>query len=117
MVILTENHTLVPPGDLQGLIDMAVAAERGGANAVMLSDHVCLGPEAGAPGQPANPRDYAAPGNRDLATEWPSPIVMAAAIAAGIPFGGRGRILDDGLTAMSSLHTNTPRPISGWWNL
>ena len=55
MVILTENHTLVPPGDLQGLIDMAVAAERGGANAVMLSDHVCLGPEAGAPGQPRTP--------------------------------------------------------------
>lgn len=82
MIILTENHTLVPPGDLGGLIDMAVAAERAGADAVMLSDHVCLGPEAGAKGRTVNPREYAAPGNQDPATEWPSPIVMAAAIAA-----------------------------------
>ncbi len=82
MLILTENHTLVPPGDLRGLVDLAVIAERAGFDAVMLSDHVCLGPEAGARGRPANPREYAAPGNQDPATEWPSPIVMASAIAA-----------------------------------
>ncbi len=82
MVILTENHTLVPPGDLRGLIDMAVAAERAGVDAVMLSDHVCLGPESGALGRPTNPRAYAAPGNQDPATEWPSSIVMASGIAA-----------------------------------
>ena len=82
MVILTENHTLVSPGDLSGLVDLAVAAERGGAGAVMLSDHVCLGPEAGALGRMRNPREYAAPGNQDPATAWPSSIVMAAAIAA-----------------------------------
>lgn len=82
MVILTENHTLVPPGDLQGLVQMAVDAEAAGADAVMLSDHVCLGPEAGALGRTVNPREYAAPGNQDPATEWPSPIVMASAIAA-----------------------------------
>lgn len=82
MVILTENHTLVPPGDLRGLVQMAVDAEAAGADAVMLSDHVCLGPEAGALGRPVNPREYAAPGNQDPATEWPSSIVMASAIAA-----------------------------------
>lgn len=82
MVILTENHTLVPPGDLVGLVEMAVAAERAGADAVMLSDHVCLGPEAGAQGRTLNPREYAAPGNQDPATEWPSSIVMAAAVAS-----------------------------------
>ena len=49
---------------------------------VMLGDHVCLGPSAGALGRPENPRSYAAPGKQDPATEWPSPIVMAAAIAA-----------------------------------
>ena len=82
MVILTENHTLVPPGDLRGLIEMAIAAERAGADAVMLSDHVVLGPESGALGRPNNLREYAAPGNQDPATEWPSSIVMASAIAA-----------------------------------
>lgn len=82
LLILTENHTLVPPGDLDGLVEMARVAERAGMDAVMLGDHVCLGPSAGALGRPENPRSYAAPGKQDPATEWPSPIVMAAAIAA-----------------------------------
>ena len=82
LLVLTENHTLVPPGDLAGLVEMARAAERAGMDAVMLGDHVCLGPSAGALGRPENPRSYAAPGKQDPATEWPSPIVMAAAIAA-----------------------------------
>ncbi|SVD00702.1 uncharacterized protein METZ01_LOCUS353556, partial [marine metagenome] len=73
---------MVPPGDLDGLVEMARAAERAGMDAVMLGDHVCLGPSAGALGRPENPRSYAAPGKQDPATEWPSPIVMAAAIAA-----------------------------------
>ena len=82
LLILTENHTLVPPGDLAGLVEMTRAAERAGMDAVMLGDHVCLGPSAGALGRPENPRSYAAPGKQDPATEWPSPIVMAAAVAA-----------------------------------
>ncbi|HEC09739.1 MAG TPA: F420-dependent oxidoreductase, partial [Acidimicrobiales bacterium] len=46
MLILTENVPLVPPGDVGALVDMAVTAERAGVHSVMLSDHVCLGPEA-----------------------------------------------------------------------
>lgn len=166
MVILTENHTLIPPGDLGGLVEMAVVAERAGVDTVMLSEHVCLGPEAGALGRPRNPREYAAPGNQDPATEWPSSIVMASAIAAatsqirialaalitplrspvvlakdlatldrlsggrlvvqptvswsreeyeavGVPFGSRGRILDDGLDAMCALWGSTPADHAG----
>lgn len=166
MVILTENHTLIPPGDLLGLVQMAVDAERAGADAVMLSDHVCLGPEAGALGRTTNPREYAAPGNQDPATEWPSSIVLASAIAAatstvrialaalitplrnpvvlakdlatldrlsdgrlvvqptvswsreeyeavGVDFGERGRILDDGLSAMQALWGSTPASHDG----
>lgn len=82
MLILTENHTLIAPDDLAGLVEMAVVAERAGVHAVMLSDHVCLGPEAGAAGRPTNPREYAAPGNQDPATPWPSSIVLASAIAS-----------------------------------
>jgi alkanesulfonate monooxygenase SsuD/methylene tetrahydromethanopterin reductase-like flavin-dependent oxidoreductase (luciferase family) len=47
----------------------------------MISDHVLLGPSAGANGVMGNLRDYAAPGNQDPATAWPSSIVLMSAIA------------------------------------
>jgi probable F420-dependent oxidoreductase len=82
VMVLSENWTLIPPRDLRGLVDMAVAAERAGVHTVMLSEHVVLGPAAGAAGRMQNPRDYAAPGNQDPATPWPDSVVLAAAIAA-----------------------------------
>jgi probable F420-dependent oxidoreductase len=81
-MVLSENWTLVPPRDLPALVELAVAAERAGVDTVMLSEHVVLGPSAGAAGRMENPRDYAAPGNQDPATPWPDSIVLAAAIAA-----------------------------------
>ena len=48
----------------------------------MVSEHIVLGPSADAAGRPANPRDYALPGNQDPATPWPSPLVLLSAIAA-----------------------------------
>jgi probable F420-dependent oxidoreductase len=81
-MILTENHTLVDPDDLRGLVDLAVVAEEAGFDAVMLSEHLALGPSANASGLPENPRDYAAPGNQDPNMSWPSQIVMASAVAA-----------------------------------
>jgi probable F420-dependent oxidoreductase len=61
---------------------MAVEAEAAGFDAVMVSEHVALGPGADANGLPANPRDYALPGNQDPATPWPDPLVVLAAVAA-----------------------------------
>jgi probable F420-dependent oxidoreductase len=81
LMILTENHTLVDPGDLDGLVDLAVVAEQAGFDAVMLSEHLALGPSANVLGEPANPRAYAAPGNQDPMTAWPSTPVLAGAIA------------------------------------
>lgn len=81
LMILTENHTLVDPGDLQGLVELAVMAERAGFDAVMLSEHLALGPSANELGEPGNPRAYAAPGNQDPRTAWPSTPVLAGAIA------------------------------------
>lgn len=81
-MILTENHTLVDPRDLKGLVELAVVAEDAGFDAVMLSEHIALGPTADALGEPANPRAYAAPGNQNPAMAWPSTIVLAGAIAA-----------------------------------
>ena len=61
---------------------IAVEAEEAGIDTVMLSEHVVMGPSAGAGGIMGNPRDYAAPGNQDPATPWPDSIVLASAIAA-----------------------------------
>jgi alkanesulfonate monooxygenase SsuD/methylene tetrahydromethanopterin reductase-like flavin-dependent oxidoreductase (luciferase family) len=81
LMILTENHTLVDRDDVAGLVDHAVMAEQAGFDAVMLCEHLALGPSANALGEPANPRAYAAPGNQDPHMAWPSTPVLAGAIA------------------------------------
>ena len=80
--VLTENWTMADPRDIRGIVRMAQEAEDAGFDMIMISDHVLLGPSAGAQGRMENPRDYAMPGNQDPATEWPSSIVMLSAIAA-----------------------------------
>jgi probable F420-dependent oxidoreductase len=82
LLILTENHTMRPPPDVTDLVEFAQIAERSGIDGIMVSEHIVLGPTANADGEPANPRDYALPGNQDPATPWPSPIVLLSAIAA-----------------------------------
>jgi alkanesulfonate monooxygenase SsuD/methylene tetrahydromethanopterin reductase-like flavin-dependent oxidoreductase (luciferase family) len=82
VLILTENWTMRPTPEATDLVHWAVEAERAGIDAVMVSEHIVLGPSANAEGLPENPRDYALPGNQDPATPWPSPIVLLSAIAA-----------------------------------
>lgn len=82
LLILTENHTMRPEPDVADLVAFAIEAERAGLDGVMVSEHVVLGRSADAAGRPANPRDYALPGNQDPATPWPSPLVLLSAIAA-----------------------------------
>ena len=82
VLVLSENHTLVPPRDLGGLVAMAVEAERAGFDGVMVSEHIVLGLGADSDGLPENPRDYALPGNQDPATPWPSSLLLLAAIAS-----------------------------------
>jgi len=82
LLILTENWTMRPAPDVGDLVRFAVEAEQAGIDGVMVSEHIVLGPSANAGGLPANPRDYALPGNQDPATPWPSPLVLLSAIAA-----------------------------------
>jgi probable F420-dependent oxidoreductase len=82
VLVLSENWTLVSPRDLPALVRIAQEAEAAGIDGVMLSEHIVLGPSAGAKGRMANPRDYAAPGNQDPATPWPDSLVLLSAIAA-----------------------------------
>ena len=82
VLILTENHTLFPPRDLRALVRAAVEAEAAGFDAVMVSEHVALGPGADEAGTPANPRDYALPFNQDPSTPWPDALMLLSAVAA-----------------------------------
>ena len=90
VLILTENWTMRPTPDVAGLVQFAIEAERAGLDAVMVSEHVVLGPSADAAGLPDNPRDYALPGNQDPATWWPSPLVLLSAVAAAARACTRG---------------------------
>jgi probable F420-dependent oxidoreductase len=82
ILILSENWTLTSSRDLRSIIRFAVQAEDAGFDAVMISEHVVLGRDAGDDGVPSNPRDYALPGNQDPATPWPSSLVLLSAIAS-----------------------------------
>ncbi|MFA9445781.1 TIGR03619 family F420-dependent LLM class oxidoreductase [Egicoccus sp. AB-alg6-2] len=82
VLVLSENWTLVDARRPHDVVEMARIAEDTGIDTVMLSEHVVLGPSAGADGIMGNPRDYAMPGNQDPAMPWPDSIVLASAIAA-----------------------------------
>jgi probable F420-dependent oxidoreductase len=81
-LILSENWTMTSGRDLPALVRWAREAEDAGFDSVMISEHIVLGPSAGADGRMANPREYALPGNQDPATPWPSSVVLLSAIAA-----------------------------------
>jgi probable F420-dependent oxidoreductase len=82
ILILSENWTMTSSMDLRSLVTFAMHAEDAGFDAVMVSEHVVLGQDAGADGLPSNPRDYALPGNQDPAMPWPSSLVLLSAVAA-----------------------------------
>lgn len=82
LLILSENWTLADGRDLPELVRWARIAEDTGFDSVMLSEHIVLGPDAGAGGVMGNPREYAMPGNQDPATPWPSSLLLLSAMAA-----------------------------------
>jgi probable F420-dependent oxidoreductase len=82
LMILTENETLLPGRDLRGLVGLARTAEAAGFDAVMVSEQTMLGGDAACNGLMENPRMYAAIGNQDPATPWPSSVATLAAVAA-----------------------------------
>lgn len=82
LMILSENWTLNSGRDLPELVWWARVAEDTGFDAVMISEHVVLGPDASAHGVMGNPRDYAMPGNQDPAMPWPHSLLLLAAMAS-----------------------------------
>ena len=82
LMILTENHTMLDPRDMRGLVELARIAEDSGFDAVMVSEQTMLGPHAAVNGLMSNPRMYAAVGNQDPMTPWPSSVATLSAVAA-----------------------------------
>ena len=82
-LVLSENWTMTEGrADLPTVIRWAREAEDAGFDSVMISEHIVLGPDAGAGGVMGNPRDYALPGNQDPHTPWPNSLMLLSAIAA-----------------------------------
>ena len=81
-MILSENWTLTSGRDLPELVRWARVAEDSGFDAVMISEHVVLGPDASANGVMGNPRDYAMPGNQDPEMPWPNSLLLLSAMAS-----------------------------------
>ncbi|MCD7442238.1 TIGR03619 family F420-dependent LLM class oxidoreductase [Streptomyces lincolnensis] len=82
-LVLSENWTMTGGrADLPTVIRWAREAEDAGFDSVMVSEHIVLGPDAGAGGVMGNPRDYALPGNQDPRTPWPNSLMLLSAIAA-----------------------------------
>ncbi len=82
MMILSENVTMSGGEDLPTLVRWAREAEDAGFDAVMASEHIVMGPDAGAAGIMGNPRAYAMPGNQDPYTPWPNSLLLLAAVAS-----------------------------------
>lgn len=82
LMILTENHTMLDPRDMRGLVRLAQVAEETGFDAVMVSEQTMLSGDAASNGLMNNPRMYAAIGNQDPRTPWPSSVATLAAVAA-----------------------------------
>ncbi|MDX3311240.1 TIGR03619 family F420-dependent LLM class oxidoreductase [Streptomyces sp. ME08-AFT2] len=82
-LVLSENWTMTGGrADLPTMVRWAREAEDAGFDSVMISEHIVLGPDAGANGVMGNPRDYALPGNQDPYTPWPNSLILLGAIAA-----------------------------------
>ena len=81
MLAMSELFTLLAPDEERRHLELARIAEGEGIDAVFVSEHVVMGPSAGALGRPANPREFVNPGMQDPAIPWPSPLIKLAALA------------------------------------
>src|SRR6185436_19179404 len=82
LMILSENWARADGRNLGELVRWAQIAEDAGFDAVMISEHVVLGPDASDKGVMGNPRAYALPGNQDPLTPWPNSLMLLSALAS-----------------------------------
>jgi len=80
-MILSETWTMADPRDLRGLVNMAVEAEKAGFDAVMVGEHVVMGPNSCYLDPPENPRDWIKAGNQTSDYPHPSSLPLLSAMA------------------------------------
>ena len=81
ILAMSELFTMLDPAEEHRHIEFARIAEDAGIEGLFVSEHVVMGPSAGAVGRPPNPRQFVKPGMQDPATPWPSPLIKLAAMA------------------------------------
>ncbi|PBC42472.1 F420-dependent oxidoreductase [Rhodococcus sp. ACPA4] len=81
ILAMSELFTLLDPSEEHRHIEFARVAEEAGIEGLFVSEHVVMGPSAGAIGRPENPRQFVRPGMQDPATPWPAPLIKLAAMA------------------------------------
>ena len=84
IIAMSELFTMIPKYDERAHLEMARIAEAEGVHGLFVSEHVVMGPSAGAAGRPENhnPRDFVNPGMQDPDMSWPSPLIKLAALGA-----------------------------------
>jgi hypothetical protein len=68
ILLLTENWNIFSSRDLASIVTAAKIAEEAGIDGVQLSEHILLGPDAGAGTPKKNFREFDAPGNQSPLT-------------------------------------------------
>lgn len=81
MLAMSELFTLLKPEEEPRHLEFARIAEGEGIAGLFVSEHVVMGPSAGALGRNENPRQFVMPGMQDPATPWPAPLIKLAAMA------------------------------------
>lgn len=78
---LSEIWTMADPRDLLRVVEFAKIAEAEGIGSVMVGEHLVMGPNSDAKGQPLNLRDWAMAGNQAPETSYPDSLALLSAMA------------------------------------
>ena len=82
VLLLSEIWTMSDPRDLQRVVRYAVEAEEAGFDAVMIGEHMVMGPNSACKGPPENPRDWLMAGNQPSMFPHPSGLHQLSAISS-----------------------------------
>jgi len=81
-LILSETWTMTDPRDLKRFVRYAQIAEDAGFYAVMMGEHIVMGPNSCYKGVPRNPRDWLRMGNQPPPYAHPASMITLSAMAA-----------------------------------
>lgn len=89
-VLLSEMQAVLTGEEVAGVVDLAVAAETIGYDAVFMGEHIVMGPSAAADGMPPNLHAPLRPRGIPPATPWLEPLTTLAVVAGATTTIGLG---------------------------